>query len=76
MELVRLNPVTGALSSVGFVSEIQSLTQGEAALDASAGLYVFLGSDGTDRLYTIRMQTASVVSKPAVSDLAYLQVLP
>jgi len=76
-ELLRVNPTSGAVTSVGFIPEVQYVVSGEAVLDAATSRYIFVGSDGvTQRLYSIDTRTGRVIARPAVGNVVNIQVLP
>lgn len=76
-ELVRINTVSGVVSSSGIIPGVNAVLQGEAALDAATGTYVFLASDGsTERAYSVRVLTAAIISQPPAPQLSYLQIAP
>lgn len=68
-ELVRVNPQTGAISSIGFVPSLLGTNQGSASFDAATGRYFVVAIDTSfvERLYSLSATTATVLANPAIS---------
>jgi hypothetical protein len=77
-EVVRLNPATGALTTIATIPEVENIASGSSVMLADVGRYVFVGIDygGTERLYSVDLAAGSVIANPGGVLLFSLQPAP